>query len=294
MPKPPAHILHWYAEHHLYVLHTPDHSSQQMTSDNEGSWYAWLTTHSSFSFRGQYGHLSVLKEVRSRGTGYWYAYHTSSGQTSKRYLGRNAAVTFARLEEVAQALQEANQVLPAGISQASASLKTTHADRASFSSTQQQDHKPKATMVMTRFSPPGPLARPVVRERLLTILDEAFSRPLTLLSASAGWGKTTLLSAWARRNPRSVAWLSLEALDNDPARFWISIIDALRICRPEIGRIVIACLSRWNGPISSCNPWMKTSSGIVITCCGRRQCSMKLARPNHSFPNIALCILTIC
>ncbi|GHO51470.1 LuxR C-terminal-related transcriptional regulator [Ktedonospora formicarum] len=75
----------------------------------------------------------------------------------------------------------------------------------------------------------------VVRERLLSLLDAAFSRPLTLLSASAGWGKTTLLSTWARRHPQAVAWLSLETLDNDPRRFWLSLIAALRRCRPAIG-----------------------------------------------------------
>src|SRR5438128_2535629 len=44
----------------------------------------------------------------------------------------------------------------------------------------------------------------------------ALATPLTLLSAAAGWGKTTLLSAWASRHKAQVAWLSLDELDNSP------------------------------------------------------------------------------
>ena len=55
----------------------------------------------------------------------------------------------------------------------------------------------------------------VERERLLLALDGALSTPLTLLCAPAGFGKTTLLSTWAGRHTAQVAWLSLDAGDND-------------------------------------------------------------------------------
>lgn len=54
------------------------------------------------------------------------------------------------------------------------------------------------------------------------------SHPLVLLSAFAGFGKTTLLSTWARQNPHHVAWLSLEEEDNDLSHFWPSVLTALR------------------------------------------------------------------
>ncbi|GHO71715.1 hypothetical protein KSC_106070 [Ktedonobacter sp. SOSP1-52] len=106
MPKPPAHALIWSAENHFYLLHTPGHPPQAIMSENEDMWHTWLTTHSSFAFQGQHGHLNVLKEARSRGTGYWYAYHKRAGQTRKRYLGHSAIVTLAHLEAVAQTFQE--------------------------------------------------------------------------------------------------------------------------------------------------------------------------------------------
>ncbi|GHO47786.1 LuxR C-terminal-related transcriptional regulator [Ktedonospora formicarum] len=241
MPNPSAHTLIWSAENHRYLLYTPDHPPQVITSENEDVWHAWLDTHSSFSFQGQHGHLNVLKETRARGTGYWYAYSKSAGQTSKRYLGHSAKITLARLEEIAHILQkhhsEHAQAAPALIS-----TQTAHVSEETSRGMLQQGSELRETMVVTRFSPPRPPAPLVVRERLLSLLDAAFSRPLTLLSASAGWGKTTLLSAWAHQHPHAIAWLSLETLDNDPRRFWLSIIAALRRCRPAIGGRVLTLL----------------------------------------------------
>jgi LuxR family maltose regulon positive regulatory protein len=73
-------------------------------------------------------------------------------------------------------------------------------------------------------------------------LLSALTHPLTLVSAPAGCGKTTLLSAWATRHARQVAWLSLEHLDNDQTRFWVSLILALRTCLPGLGEAALAQL----------------------------------------------------
>ena len=58
----------------------------------------------------------------------------------------------------------------------------------------------------------------------------------------AGFGKTTLLGDWARRSRRSAAWLSLDAADNDPARFWRYVAAALDRVRPGVGEQVEALL----------------------------------------------------
>src|SRR6266540_1569321 len=65
-------------------------------------------------------------------------------------------------------------------------------------------------------------------------LDEGLARGLVLVCAPAGSGKTALLANWARRGQRPVAWLSLDAADNDPARFWRHAIAALDRVRPGI------------------------------------------------------------
>jgi LuxR family maltose regulon positive regulatory protein len=88
--------------------------------------------------------------------------------------------------------------------------------------------------------PTRPRERMVARRRLLALLNDGllwqegiFGRRLTLLSAPAGFGKTTLLSEWAQAvggiaPPTAIAWLSLDEEDNDPARFLTYLISALR------------------------------------------------------------------
>jgi hypothetical protein len=69
-------------------------------------------------------------------------------------------------------------------------------------------------------------------------LDEGLARGLMLVCAPAGYGKTVLLADWARRGPQPVAWLSLDAGDNDPARFWRHAVAALDRSRPGLAERV--------------------------------------------------------
>jgi LuxR family maltose regulon positive regulatory protein len=82
-----------------------------------------------------------------------------------------------------------------------------------------------------------PASRPdlVPRPRLAGRLDEGLARGLVLVCAPAGYGKTVLLADWARRGGHSAGWLSLDAGDNDPARFWRHAVAALDRARPGIG-----------------------------------------------------------
>jgi ATP/maltotriose-dependent transcriptional regulator MalT len=85
-----------------------------------------------------------------------------------------------------------------------------------------------------------PCAQPgfVPRARLVEALDEGLARGLVLVCAPAGSGKTALLADWARRGQRPVAWLSLDAADNVPARFWRHAAAALDRVSPGIaGRV---------------------------------------------------------
>jgi LuxR family transcriptional regulator, maltose regulon positive regulatory protein len=82
-----------------------------------------------------------------------------------------------------------------------------------------------------------PYPRPgfVARPRLVEALGEGRAQRLILVCAPAGFGKTALLTDWARRGDWPVAWLSLDAGDNDPARFWRQAVAALDQVRPGIG-----------------------------------------------------------
>ena len=89
-----------------------------------------------------------------------------------------------------------------------------------------------------------PASRPgqVLRPRLTARLDEGLTRGLILAAAPAGYGKTVLLADWARRGGHPVAWLSLDAGDNDPARFWHHAVAALDRARPGTGERVAPLL----------------------------------------------------
>ncbi len=92
-----------------------------------------------------------------------------------------------------------------------------------------------APILATKLYIPSPPPRAVLRPRLLERLNTGRHRKLTLLSAPAGFGKTTLLSTWVTRGTRPVAWLSLDAGDSDPSRFLAHLIAAVRMIAPQMG-----------------------------------------------------------
>ena len=89
-------------------------------------------------------------------------------------------------------------------------------------------------LLATKLNVPGLRPDLVPRPRLAQRLDEGRGRGLVLVCAPAGYGKTVLLAEWVQRGRQPVAWLSLDAGDNDPARFWRHVVAALDRVRPGI------------------------------------------------------------
>ena len=89
-----------------------------------------------------------------------------------------------------------------------------------------------------------PPTRPelVPRPRLIERLNAGLHHKLTLISAPAGFGKTTLLSEWVNESKRPVAWLSLDDDDNDLQRFFTYLIAALQSINGKVGESVLAAL----------------------------------------------------
>ena len=90
----------------------------------------------------------------------------------------------------------------------------------------------------------APPRRPdlVLRPRLIGRLNEGLHRRLTLISAPAGFGKTTVVCEWISGGKRPSAWLSLDEADGDVARFLSYLVAALRTIKPDIGENVTALL----------------------------------------------------
>lgn len=101
-----------------------------------------------------------------------------------------------------------------------------------------------APILATKLYIPPPRPGLVPRPRLIERLNEGCAQncQLTLISAPAGFGKTTLVSEWIVRCGRPVAWLSLDAGDNDPARFLSYLVKALQTITAGLGDGLLAAL----------------------------------------------------
>ncbi|WEK56306.1 MAG: LuxR C-terminal-related transcriptional regulator [Candidatus Cohnella colombiensis] len=91
------------------------------------------------------------------------------------------------------------------------------------------------SIVSTKLSMPAPRAKNVNRPRLIERLNDGIVKKLTLVSASAGYGKTTLVGGWLATCGRPAVWLSLDQGDNDSSRFMNHFIAALRTMDASIG-----------------------------------------------------------
>jgi class 3 adenylate cyclase len=102
-----------------------------------------------------------------------------------------------------------------------------------------------ANLLATKLFVPPARANLVVRPRLFERVEAGLQDKLTVIAAPAGFGKTTLLSAWratAAGSALPVGWVSLDSTDNDPLRFWSYVITALDMLTPGVGTTALALL----------------------------------------------------
>jgi LuxR family transcriptional regulator, maltose regulon positive regulatory protein len=97
-------------------------------------------------------------------------------------------------------------------------------------------------ILATKLYVPSPRPQLVLRPRLIEQLNKGLHNRLTLVSAPAGFGKTTLISEWIAGCERPVAWLSLDEGDNDPTRFLTYLIRALQTIAPNVGEGMLGAL----------------------------------------------------
>ncbi|MEM7676939.1 MAG: LuxR C-terminal-related transcriptional regulator, partial [Myxococcota bacterium] len=97
-------------------------------------------------------------------------------------------------------------------------------------------------LLETKLRAPQRCTSVVERQLLLKRLDPDNLRRLTVVSAPAGYGKTTLLSEWTARESSRVAWLSIDRDDNDPRRFLRHIVAAIQKRHPHIGKSLVPSL----------------------------------------------------
>jgi LuxR family maltose regulon positive regulatory protein len=95
--------------------------------------------------------------------------------------------------------------------------------------------EPSKHLLLTKFYIPPRRSNHITRPRLVDLLNGGLDKTLILVSAPAGYGKSTLVSSWLKETGISSAWLSLDAGDNDPFRFLQYLLTAIQPVAPGIG-----------------------------------------------------------
>ena len=90
-------------------------------------------------------------------------------------------------------------------------------------------------MLLTKLHIPGLAKNLVYRSRLFDKLDEGLSRKLILVSAPAGYGKTTMVAQWIKKNHIPTAWFSTDTRDNDPHDFFTFLISSIQSIQENVG-----------------------------------------------------------
>jgi LuxR family maltose regulon positive regulatory protein len=265
MPKSAFYTLIWSSSSQAYELYKSPQDEALDLNVESPNWLVWLSQITSFAFHGRHGSYTARKERKQRGDSYWYAYARVEGKLTKRYLGRSIDLSFARLELAAQELWCGSQyaLLKGEHIETSAISKSGHGPGLLDSDTVRtqshfvdlQGNSPASRKTTTALSrlPTDPLfatklrvprlpTQLVLRPRLIQQLQNGLERVLILVSAPAGFGKSTLLADWLTSSALPAAWLSLESQDNDLARFLSYLIAALQTYDPHLGKNAQALL----------------------------------------------------
>ena len=199
------------------------------------AWFAWLLDDAvrSFSFRSPAGGYTARKEHRQRGGVYWVAYRTAAGQQHKVYLGKADDLTLERLDEAAAVLAAhvADAAAPAG---QTGSARGGRPGRMSPSTAASPCWRPRSS----RLNPIDLVPRPhLLAPRCRCGCGSCFA------AVGSGRGRQDqLLAAWLAQLDRPVAWLTLDARDQDFGHVLRYLIAALHTIAPACGREALAWL----------------------------------------------------
>ena len=193
---------------------------------NVGSdaWYAWLSTAHSFIFHGRAGRFTA-RTRRRKGMDYWYAARRLGGGLREMYLGKGEDVTLQRLEDVAASFRDVAAWWSRSAAISSAGQREQH---------DCVETRAVSRLIETKLQAPHVQPSDLIQTQALERLTHVMDYPLAVVSAPVGYGKTTLIAHWLARSGLRAAWVSLDASDNDPTRFWTYVSAALNRLAPGL------------------------------------------------------------
>lgn len=192
------------------------------------AWYDWLECNTVFSFADRASTFTARKDGTDSANSYWDAYYTRRGKLYRIRLGRSNMLSLERLQAVARVLTgEHVQTGQAGTSPAEPILSKNQQPRAPG------NNGFGRALIQTKLFRPRSGADVIHRARLIERLDAGLSSSATLISAPAGFGKTTLLAQWLETKNGFTAWISLDEHDNELPFFVYSLAAALQTVFPD-------------------------------------------------------------
>jgi len=198
------------------------------------TWYDWLEQHTSFLFVDHGEGFTAHKRGTDPSDLAWNASRTRQGQLYRVWLGPSHTLTLERLQAAARSL--AGEHDSAGLIEADGFPAVPAASHLPVPKTA-APVSPASSLLRTKLYRPRTNGDVIPRTHLIERLNAGLSSKVTLVSAPAGFGKTTLLAEWLQRSDRHTAWLSLDENDDELRVFVHLLIAALHTVFPD------ACLA---------------------------------------------------
>jgi LuxR family maltose regulon positive regulatory protein len=192
------------------------------------SWYDWLEEHTTFLFVDHGSAVTVRKIETDHGESGWKASRTRMGKVFTIYLGPSNAVNISSLQAAARRL--AGKHLNIGRATESSDMPAASKLPA---------YEPVSTtgslhsLMRTKLFRPRSASDVITRTHLIKRLNVALEDEITLVSAPAGFGKTTLLAQWVQTIDRPNTWLSLDEHDNELPVFVQSLVASVQTAFPD-------------------------------------------------------------
>jgi len=208
----------------LIITPHADGNRDEVPAESD-AWFRWLESARTFAFEDASGHFTARKK-RRWSADYWYAFRRGRDRPYETYLGKARDITLGRLHAIAAKLSQRIARTPEMPTEAPADLRSwrlreTLTTRPHLSIAEPHAPDPRSSLFI----------RTSAVERLAKAVMEC---ALTVVSAPAGFGKTTLLSQVIETLRLPTASLSLTEHDNDPIHFWTRVTDALNLAVPGL------------------------------------------------------------